>query len=100
MIGYLPASRAELFARLGLVDAPLQESTCGGCDHCRGASYVAPESYDPAKYVAAGRLEEIAEERAQDYIDARKRLTARAKAAERDHGYSTPTLAWVREARG
>jgi hypothetical protein len=95
---YLPATRAELYQRLGLVDAPLPKNTCGGCPDCRGAEYMAPASYAPARYVAEGRLEDIESEKAQEYIDARRRIVARSKEAERAQGYSTPTLAWAREA--
>lgn len=82
---HMPASRSALYSFLGLVDAQLPLWGCGGCPTCRGADSAPPASYESARHVAADRLVEIAKQRAQDYEDARKRLSGRVELTVEAH---------------
>jgi hypothetical protein len=91
----LPANRAELFERLGLVDAALPEHGCGGCDACRHRTPPAPSYYAVGHEQNKERLKAAELEREERL--ARVRLVAeRSRTAAR----RAPVLAWTREARG
>ena len=92
---YLPASRAELFERLGLIDAPLPEHGCGGCDACRHRTPPAPSYYAVGHEQNKERLKAAELEREERL--ARVRLTAERS---RTTKHRAPILAWTREARG
>jgi hypothetical protein len=93
--GHLPANRAELYARLGLIDAPLPEATCGGCDACRHRTPPAPSYYAVGHEQNKDRLKAAELEREERL--ARVRLLAERS---RTTKHRAPVLAWTSEHRG
>jgi hypothetical protein len=91
----LPANRAELFERLGLVDAALPEHGCGGCDACRHRTPPAPSYYAVGEHENDERLAAFELEREERL--ARVRLLAERS---RTTKHRAPVLAWTSEHRG
>jgi len=89
----LPKSKPELYALLGLVLAPLPETTCGGCDACRHRTPAAPEYYAVGKEQNKDRLKAAELEREERL--ARVRLLAERS---RTTKHRAPVLAWTQEA--
>jgi hypothetical protein len=91
----LPANRAELFERLGLIDAPLPESTCGGCSACSDRTPPPPSYYAVGEHENDERLAAFELEREERL--ARVRLLAERS---RTTKHRAPVLAWTSEHRG